>query len=52
MLKDCQAMKDKKKLEVLLLLKVIMRIDHKNPGIQEIIDASMIEVCAEESISP
>ena len=43
-------MKDKKKLEV--LLKVIKRIYDKNPRTQEMIDASMIEVCAEEFVSP
>ena len=42
-------MKDKERLEV--LLKVIKRIYDKNPGIQEMIDESMIEVCAEEDIS-
>ena len=44
------AMKDKKKLEV--LLKVIQRVYDKNPGIQEVIGASMIEVCAEEGVFP
>ena len=44
------AMNDKKKLEV--LLKVIKRIYDKNPGTQEMIDASIIEVCAEEGVSP
>ena len=48
-MKDYKAMKDKKKLEE--LLKVIKRIDHKNPGMQEITDVPMIEVCAEESAS-
>ena len=43
-------MKDKKKLEV--LLKVIKRTYDKNPGTQEMIDASIIEVCAEEGVSP
>ena len=43
-------MKDKKKLEV--SLKVIKRIYDKNPGMQEMIDASMIEVCTEEGVSP
>ena len=38
-------MKDKKKLEV--LLKLMQRIYNKNPGIQEVIDASMIKVCTE-----
>ena len=43
-------MKDKKKLDV--LLKVIKRIYDKDPGMQEMIDASMMEVCAEEGVSP
>ena len=43
-------MKDKKKLEV--LLKVIQRVYDKNPGIQEVIDPSMMEVCAEEGVFP
>ena len=43
-------MKDKKKLEV--LLKVIKGIYDKNPGMQEMIDVSMIEIYAEEGISP
>ena len=43
-------MKDKKKLEV--LLKVIKRVYDENPGMQEMMDASMIEKCAEESVSP
>ena len=43
-------MKDKKKLEV--LLKVIKRIYDKNPGLQEMMDVSIVEVCAEEGISP
>ena len=43
-------MKDKKKLEV--LLKVIKRVYDENPGVQEMMDASMIEKCAEESVSP
>ena len=34
------------------LLKVIQRIYDKNPEIQEVVEASMIEVCAEESLSP
>ena len=42
-------MKDKKKLEV--LLKVIKRIYDKNSGMQEMIGASVIEVCAEEGAS-
>ena len=43
-------MKDKKKLEV--LLKVIKRVYDENPGMQEMMDASMIEKWAEESVSP
>ena len=43
-------MKDKKKHEI--LLKVIQRIFDKNPETQELIDASMMEVCAEEGVSP
>ena len=43
-------MKDKKKLVV--LLKVKQSVDHKNPGMQEAIDASVIKVCAEEGLSP
>ena len=48
-LKKCNDMKDKKKLEV--LLKVIQRVYDKNPGMQEAIDKSIIEVCAEEGVS-
>ena len=43
-------MNDNKGVKV--LLKVIQRIYNKNPEIQEVIYASMIEVCAEEGISP
>ena len=43
-------MKDKKKLEA--LLKVIKQTYIKNPEMQKMIDASMIGVCAQESISP
>ena len=43
-------MKDKEKLKI--LLKVIQRIYDKNPEMQEVIDASMMKVCAEESIYP
>ena len=42
-------MKDKKELK--LLLKVIQRIYDKNPKMQEVTDALMIEVCAEEGTS-
>ena len=48
--KSYNAMKDKKKLEV--LIKVIKIIYDKNPGMQEMIDLPMIEVCAEEGVSP
>ena len=34
------------------LLKVITGIYNKNPGMQEMIDAWMIEVCTEEDESP
>ena len=43
-------MKDKKKLKV--LLKIIQRTYDKNPEMQKVVDASMIEVCAEEGVSP
>ena len=43
-------MKDNKKVKI--LLKVIQRSYDKNPETQEVIDASMIEVCAEEGVSP
>ena len=43
-------MNEKKKLEV--LLQVIKKIYDKNLGMQEVIDASMIEACAEEGVSP
>ena len=42
--------KDNRKVKV--LLKVIQRSYDKNPETQEVIDASMIEVCAEEGVSP
>ena len=42
-------MKNQKKLEV--LLKVIKRIYDKNLGMQEMIDASMKDVSADEGIS-
>ena len=41
MLKNYSAMKDKKKLEI--LLKVIQMVYHKYTGMQEVIDASIIE---------
>ena len=43
-------MKHNKRAKV--LLKVIQRIYDKNPEIQEVIDALMIEVCAVEGVSP
>ena len=43
-------MNEKKKVEV--LLQVIKKIYDKNLGMQEVIDASMIEACAEEGVSP
>ena len=49
-MKNYDAMKDKKKLVV--LLKVIQSVYHKNSGMQEVIDASVIKVCAEEGVSP
>lgn len=49
-MKKYNALKDKKKLE--FLIKVLQRIYEKNPGMEDVIDASVIEVCAEEAISP
>ena len=43
-------MKDNKRAKV--LLKVIQRIYDKNQEIQEVIDASIIEVCAKEGVYP
>ena len=43
-------MKDKNKLEV--LLKVIQRAYAKSPGMQEVIYPSVIELYAEEGVSP
>ena len=40
-------MKDKR-----ILLKVIERVYSKNPGIQILIDESMIDICREEGVSP
>ena len=42
-------MRDNKKLEV--LLKVIQKIYDKNPEMQGVISASMIEVCSEGGVS-
>ena len=49
-LKSYNIMKNKKKLEV--LFKVIQRIYDKNPGMQEMIGASMKDVSADEGVSP
>ena len=49
-LKKYNDMRDKKKLEG--LIKVIKQTYIKNPEMQKVIDASMIGVCAQESISP
>ena len=43
-------MKDNNRVNV--LLKVIQRIYDKTPEIQEVINSSMIEACAEKSVSP
>ena len=43
-------MKDKKKFEV--LLKVLQNFFNENPKIQEVIDVSMVEIRAEEGVSP
>ena len=48
--KNYVAMKDKKKLEV--FLKVIQRVFDKTPEMQEVIDAQMLDVPAEECVSP
>ena len=42
-------MKDKKRIEI--LLKVIERIYSKSPGMQTLIDESMIDICKEEGAS-
>ena len=42
-------MRDKKKIKI--LRKVIKRICDQNPEMQELVDASMVQVCAEESLS-
>ena len=47
-MKNYDAMKDKKKLVV--LPKVIRSVYHKNPGMQEAIDVSVIKV--KEGVSP
>ena len=43
-------MKDKKRIEI--LLKVIERVYSKNPGMQTMIDESVIDICKEEGVSP
>ena len=43
-------MKDKKRIEI--LLKVIERVYSKNPGMQTLIDESVIDICKEEGVSP
>ena len=43
-------MKDKKKFEV--LLKVLQNFFNENPKMQEVIDVSMVEIRAEEDVSP
>ena len=43
-------MKDKKRVEI--LLKVIERVYSKNPGMQTLIDESVIDICKEEGVSP
>ena len=48
--KKDHAMKDKKRFEI--LLKVINRIYNENCEIHEVIDASIIDVCTEESVLP
>ena len=39
-------------MQVEILLKVIERVHTKNPGMQKLIDESMIDICKEESVSP
>lgn len=50
-LKKDHIVKDKKK-RIKVLLKVIESIYDKNPGMQDEIDASMVEVAPEEGVSP
>ena len=42
-------MKDKKRIEI--PLKVIERIYSKSPGMQTLIEESMIDICKEKSVS-
>ena len=48
-MKKDNAMKDKKKIEV--LLRIIKRIYDQNPEMQEAIDVLIVEVCTEEDVS-
>ena len=41
-------MKDKKRME--MLLKVIEKVYSKKPGMQTLIDESMIDICKEEGV--
>lgn len=43
-------MKDKKRFEI--LLKVIKKVYDENPELQKFIDTLIVEVWAEESVSP
>ena len=43
-------MKDKKRIEI--LERVIKRIYNKNSGMQELIDASVIDIFTKEVVSP
>ena len=43
-------MKDKKKTGILLM--VIERVYTKNPGMQKLIEKSMINICKEEGVLP
>ena len=42
-------MKEKTKIEI--LVKVIEKFYTKNPGMQKLIEKSMIDICKEESVS-
>ena len=43
-------MKDKKRIKI--LLNVIERVYSKNPGIQTLIEESIIDICKDEEVSP
>ena len=43
-------MKDKKRTKVLFKLK--KKVHDQNPGLKELIEALMVNVCAEEGVSP